>query len=322
VVKRSYYYPGLFFKTFTFIRKYYHDILNSFTFIIINSARKRFRHKLKRKLDLANPVKYNDKIHWFKIHWKNSLAQKCADKYEVREYVKEKIGEKYLNILYGVYDSVESINLDVLPRAFVLKGTHGSGFNILCRDKYSTNWTENFKKMYKWLNTNYYWSSNEWVYKNLKPRIVCEKLLSDKSGNLPKDYKIFCFGGVPKLICVDIDRENKHKRNFYDLNWNFLDIQISKKLHSNNPEIKIKKPDQLEEMIEISRVLSQDFPHVRTDFYIVNNKVCFGELTFFHASGLSRFYPPEFENEMGKWIKLPVEKETGEWGRLPVEVVK
>jgi len=316
------YYPGMFFKAQMFFRKHYHDFMNSSQFMVENSVKGRFGRKLKRELDLINPVKYNDKIHWLKLYWKNPLAQKCADKYEVREYVKEKIGEKYLNTLYGVYDSVQSIDINKLPVSFVLKGTHGSGFNIICRDKLSFDWKKRFREMYRWLNTNYFWSSKEWVYKNSKPRIVCEKLLSDKSGNLPKDYKIFCFGGVPKLICVDIDREDKHKRNFYDLNWNFLDIQISKKLNSNNPEIKIKKPDQLEEMIELSRVLSQDFPHVRTDFYIVNNKVCFGELTFFHASGLSRFYPPEFENEMGKWIKLPVEKETGEWGRLPVEVVK
>lgn len=291
-------------------------------FMVENSVKGRFIRKLKRKLDLVHPVKYNDKIHWLKLYWKDPLAQKCADKYEVRDYVKEKIGEKYLNTLYGVYDSLDSIDLYKLPQSFVLKGTHGSGFNLFCRDKSSINWKIKYKEMYRWLNTNYFWSSNEWVYKNIKPRIICEKLLSDQSGNLPKDYKLFCFSGEPKLICVDIDREDKHKRNFYDLNWNFLDIQISKKLRSNNPEIVIEKPCKLNEMIELSRVLSQDFPHVRVDFYIVNNNIYFGELTFFHASGLSRFYPPEFENEMGKWIKLPVKKEMGEWSRFPVEVVK
>lgn len=265
--------------------------------------KKKFKEKLGREVELNNPIKFNDKLQWLKLYWHDPLATKCADKYEVREFVKERIGEEYLNELYGVYNSVEEIDLDKLPKSFVLKATHGSGWNIICKDKNKMNWNVEFKKMKRWLRKNYYYQGkHEWVYKDIKPRIICEKYLSEENGQPPNDYKIFCFNGEPKLIQVDIDRFTSHRRNFYDLNWNFKNIEI---LYPNNPNYQIPKPSCLDEMLDLSRKLSKDFPHVRVDFYVIENRIIFGELTFFHESGLGQFRPEEFELEMGEWLELP-----------------
>ena len=263
---------------------------------------RRFEQKLGRNLNLDNPTKYNDKIQWLKLYWRDSLAPTCVDKYAVRDIIKEKIGDKYLNDLIEVYDSVDEIDLSQLPKSFVLKGTHGSGYNIICKNKNDMNWKNEFKKMRRWMRNNYYLRTREWVYKDIKPRIICEKYLEEKESGELKDYKIFCFNGEPQIIQVDIGRYTDHKRNYYDLNWNFLNIEID---GASDPKVKIPTPGNLEEMLELSRILSKEFPHVRVDFYIVEGKVIFGELTFFHGDGLYKFNPPEFEKEMGDWIELP-----------------
>lgn len=264
--------------------------------------RKRFRERLGRELDLKDPKKFNDKLQWLKINWYSSLAVKCADKYEVRDVVKNKIGAKYLNKLYGVYESVEEIDINSLPEQFVLKGTHGSGFNIICKDKSNKNWDEEYKKMKRWLLKNHFWSTREWVYKDIKPRIIAEKYLEQPKHGELRDYKIFCFNGEPKFIEVDIGRFKNHKRNIYDLDWNLMDVEI--KYPSDKKEI-IKKPHNLDKMIKLSKILSEGFPHVRVDFYYYDKQIIFGELTFFHGSGLEKISPSSFEEKMGDWLKLP-----------------
>src|SRR5699024_4213835 len=136
-------------------------------------------------------------------------------------------------------------------QSFVLKGTHGSGYNIICRDKNKMNWKEEFKKIRRWLRQNYYWRNREWVYKDIKPRIICDKYLDDDSGKRPKDYKIFCFDGEPKLIQVDVDRFGNHRQNFYDTDWNFMEIEIEKPSDSS---IKVDRPETLGEMLNLSKV--------------------------------------------------------------------
>lgn len=264
--------------------------------------KKDYKRKLGREPDLINPRGYNDKLQWLKLNWYDPLAVKCADKYGVREYVAEKIGEKYLNQLYGVYESVDEIDLDQLPKSFVLKGTHGCGFNIICKDKTAMNWRKELRRMRRWLKTNYFWKSREWVYKDIKPRIVCERYLEDKESGQLFDYKIFCFGGEPKIIQVDFDRFKNHRRNLYDLDWNLLDVEIK---YPRDNSVIIEKPDKLELLLDLSRKLSREFPHVRVDFYYVEGKIYFGELTFFHASGTGKFKPEEFDYVMGDWLKLP-----------------
>ncbi|WP_243293129.1 ATP-grasp fold amidoligase family protein [Bacillus sp. FJAT-47783] len=280
------------------LKELYYKYLITDTILI----KKKFKKKLGRDVNLTNPVKFNDKIQWLKLHWYDPLATKCADKYEVREFVEERAGKELLNELYGVYESVNEIHIDALPESFVLKASHGSGWNIICKNKNEMDWDLEFKKMRRWLNTNFYLYGREWVYRDLKPRIICERFLSDENGEPPKDYKIFCFNGEPKLIQVDFDRFTSHGRNFYDLNWAFQDIEI---IYPNNRDVKVPKPACLEQMLELSRKLSKDFPHVRVDFYVVQGRIVFGELTFFHESGYGQFRPEEFETEMGSWLTLP-----------------
>ncbi|VDN46166.1 conserved protein of unknown function [Petrocella atlantisensis] len=265
-------------------------------------VKKKFRKHLEREVILDAPVKYNDKLQWLKLYWRDSKATLCADKYEVRKIIENTIGAQYLNELIAVYDKVEDIDINQLPDSFVLKGTHGSGFNIICKDKKELDWPKAQKIMRHWLKRNYHWTKREWVYKDIKPRIVCEKYLEEMDVGELRDYKIFCFNGEPKVIEVDFDRFVAHKRNIYDLDWNLLEGEIK---YPRDPHYIIEKPDKLKEMLDLSRILAQGFPHVRVDFYIVEDRLYFGELTFFHESGTGAFRPEAFEIEMGNWIELP-----------------
>jgi hypothetical protein len=266
--------------------------------------KRNFRRRLGREVNVENPTKYNDKLQWLKLYWRNPLATICADKYEVREFIKQKIGGDYLNELYGVYDLVEDIDIDRLPNSFVLKGTHGSGFNIVCKNKSKINWDAKKKEMSRWLETNYFLGNREWVYKNIKPRIICEKFIEQEDSDELRDYRFFCFNGEPKFITVDLSINDKKKtrRNLYDLEWNLMDEEIS---YPRELDIKINKPNKLDEMIELSKRLSSEFPHARVDFYYIEGKIIFGEITFFHQSGMGKVRPIEFEEEMGSWLKLP-----------------
>lgn len=263
-----------------------------------------FRKILGREVDLENPTKFNDKLQWLKLNWFDLEAIKCADKFEVRQFIEERIGQEYLNKLYGVYESVDEINIDILPSSFVLKGTHGSGFNIVCRDKSKMNWHQEFKKMRRWLKTNYYLQNREWVYKDIKPRIICEKFIEQENGEELRDYRFFCFNGEPKFIAVDFSITNKKntRRNLYDLKWNLMSQEIS---YPKELSITVNKPEKLDEMIDLSKKLSSSFPHARVDFYYIKEKIIFGEITFFHQSGMGKIKPLEFEDEMGSWLQLP-----------------
>lgn len=269
----------------------------------------KYKEYLNRTLELDNPVKFNDKLQWLKLNWYDTEAVTAADKYKARDFVKERIGAEYLNELYAVYESVEQIDISELPDSFVLKGTHGSGYNIICLDKHKIDWEKAFKKMEKWLSTNYFWENREWVYKDIKPRIICEKLLVEEGEEGLRDYRFFCFDGDPKFITVDFDINEKEKtrRNLYDLKWNLMDEEIS---YPKELDIKLERPAKLNEMIELSKKLSEGFPHARVDFYYVNNKIYFGEITFFHQSGLAEIRPEKFEVTMGNWLKLPEVKNT------------
>ncbi|AOY75608.1 ATP-grasp fold amidoligase family protein [Clostridium formicaceticum] len=282
------------------LKEYYYKYLISDVSII----KKRFKERLGREVELNNPIKYNDKLQWLKLNWHDPIATKCADKYEVREIIEERIGSEYLNELIAVYESIDDIDIDKLPEKFVLKGTHGSGFNMICADKSNINWHDKFKVMSRWFRKNYYWQNREPVYKNIKPRIICEKFLVQNGGDELRDYRFFCFNGEPKFITVDfsITDKKKTRRNLYDLQWNLMDAEIS---YPKEMNIKVDKPEKFEEMIELSRKLSSGFSHARVDFYYIDNKIIFGEITFFHQSGMGKISPEEFEITMGNWLELP-----------------
>lgn len=262
--------------------------------------------KTKQMLNLKSPKTFNEKMQWLKLYYHNPLLTQLADKYAVRDYVKAKIGEQYLTKLYGVWHSSNDIVFSELPNEFVLKATHASGTNILCRDKSKLDWDACCKEMAKWMNFDFYRTGREWAYKNIAPKIIAEELLVENDGSQLKDFKVLCFNGNPKLIWVDIDRFSNHRRNFYDLNWAF---QPNKRIeYPNAPDVIIEKPYNLDEMIAAAQKLSIGLPHVRVDLYSVNSKrLVFGEMTFYSGNGEEHFSPREFAMELGCLLELPSE---------------
>lgn len=253
-----------------------------------------------KKIDLKNPKTFNEKLNWLKLNYRNPLMVKCADKVEVREYIKEKNLDSILIKVYGVFNSVNEIDIEKLPNKFVLKAAHGSGWNIICNNKHQVNWEVEFKKMNSWLQTNYYDLGKEWVYKDINPRIICEKFLEEDNGLPAKDYKIFCFNGEPKFIQVDLDRFGDHRQNIYDINWK----RVSFEYNYPKSTIELEQPKNLESMLEIAKVLSEDFPFVRVDLYNVNETIYFGELTFFPHNGKGLFKPDEYDLIVGSLLDL------------------
>ena len=262
-----------------------------------------YRMRLGKWPNLKNPKSYNEKLQWIKLYDRRPEYSTMVDKYEVKKYIADRIGEEYIIPTLGVWDKFDQIDFDKLPDQFVLKCTHDSGGLVICQDKSKLDMEAARKKIENSLKDNYFWNSREWPYKNVKPRIIAEKYMVDESGVELKDYKLFTFNGVPKYIEVDFDRYlGGHKRNLYTLDWEYMNVRNK---HPNAPEVKIEKPECLEQLIELSKKLSEGIPHVRTDFYVINGKIYFGELTFFHGSGMQTFQPESFEMEMGSWLTLP-----------------
>jgi hypothetical protein len=253
-----------------------------------------------KRLNLKNPNTFNEKLQWLKINNRNHLITTCADKYSVREYIEQKKLSHILNELYGVYENISEIDISKMPNSFVLKATHGSGWNIICKDKNQINWENEFEKINDWLNTNYYYLGREWAYKNIKPRLIFERYLIDENGEPPKDYKFFCFNGQPKVVQVDLERFKEHKRNMYNMNWELLEFEYS---YKSSKEI-IEKPYNFNSMIEIAKVLSEDFPFVRVDLYNIDGEIYFGELTFYPENGQGKFAPEEYDYVIGSELDL------------------
>ncbi len=279
-----------------------------------------------KRLRLDPPIDFNEKLQWLKLHYRNPLMVTCADKWAVREFVKERIGETYLAECIGVYDDVEKIPFDDLPRQFVLKATHGSGWNIICPDKAKIDWNLAKKKMRKWLKSDFSKNGREWQYHEIKPQIICEKFLIDPETPVLRDYKLFTFKGETKYIWVDFTEQvTQHEnleiaqevgyskpkiidgmvryRNIYDANWNFMPGRGS--LHPCKATDAVKKPECLAEMIDVAKKLACDFPQCRVDLYVLGGKrIVFGELTFTGGNGCNAFYPQSFNDELGSYIDL------------------
>lgn len=261
-----------------------------------------FRLRVGYRLSLKNPKTFNEKIQWLKLFDRNPLYTQLVDKYEVRQFVKEKIGEEYLIPLLGVWDNFDDIDFDALPNQFVLKCTHDSGGLVICKDKSKLDITKAKKKINSCLKRNYYWVLREWPYKNVKPRIIAEKYMEDEPGKGLKDYKFFCFDGIVKAMFVATDREvHQTKFDFFDADFNHLPF---KQHYPNNVKIDLVKPMSFEQMKKLASVLTAGFPHCRADFYDVGGKVYFGELTFSHFSGLEPMEPMEWDEKFGEMIHL------------------
>lgn len=253
-----------------------------------------------KKLDLKNPKTFNEKLQWLKLYDRNPEYTRMVDKYEAKQYVAEKIGEEYIIPTLGVWDDPDQIDFDALPDQFVLKCTHESGGLVICRDKSKLNIEGAKEKLKKRLKFKYFYWGREWPYKNVKPRIVAEQYMAD---NL-RDYKLFCFNGVPRLtlVCSQRFTADGLKEDFYDEAWNHMDVQ--RPTHGN-AIFPIERPKQHELMKKLAAKLSEKLPFARIDFYEINEKVYFGEITFYPASGFEGFKPDEWDLKLGEWIKLP-----------------
>lgn len=264
----------------------------------------KFYKNFGRFVNFENPQTYSDKLQWLKLYDRKPLYTQIVDKYLVKEYVSRLIGEEYVIPLLGKWNSFDEIDFESLPNQFVLKTNHDCGGVVICKDKSSFNLKKAKKKIESHLNCNYYWEHREWPYKDVKPCVFAEKYMVDESGYELKDYKWFCFDGVPKALFIAKDRDNpseETKFDFYDMDFNHLPIKNG----HPNADTAIDKPVGFEKMKELARVLSKGFPHVRVDFYDINGHIYFGELTFFHWSGFVKFEPQEWDFTFGSWIKLP-----------------
>ena len=257
-----------------------------------------------RELNLKDPKTYNEKIQWLKIHDRKPIYTTMVDKYAVKEYVSQVIGEEYIIPTIGVWEKFNDIEFDKLPDQFVLKCTHDSGGLAICKDKATFNKKLAKKKISRSLKRNYYQTGREWPYKNVKPRIIAEQYMEDEKTAELRDYKFFCFNGEAKMIFIASDRQTvgeETKFDFFDMEFNHLPFT------NGHPNAKVmpEKPVCFDKMRELAEKLSAGIPHLRVDFYEVNGKVYFGELTFSHWSGMMPFDPEEWDYKIGEWLKLP-----------------
>ena len=264
--------------------------------------KKIYKKTIGKELNLENPKSFNEKIQWLKIHDRNPKYTKLVDKYEVKKYIRETIGEEYIIPNIAVYERFKDINFDNLPERFVMKCTHDSGGIVICKDKSKFNYNKARIKINHCLKKNFYWSGREWPYKNIKPRIIIEPYMEDTKYHELIDYKIMCFDGKAKMLFTCTERFSKDglKVTFFDLNWNKLPFE--RKYKSSNK--KIEKPKNFEKMIELSEKLSKNIKFVRVDWYEINGKLYFGELTFYPGSGCEKFTPDEWDYKIGELIKI------------------
>ncbi len=267
-----------------------------------------FRAKMGYPLDLKNPRTFNQKLQWLKLYDRKPLYTQLVDKYAVRQYIAEKIGAEYLiPLVGGPWNSADEIDFDALPEQFVLKCNHDSGGVIVCRDKSKLDVPAVKEMLQHKLGKNYYKSGREWPYKDVSPCIFAEKYMVDDSGVELKDYKWYCFNGKPRFLLITTDRATEDvptKYTYFDMDYNMLPFYNSGP-HADKP---IPKPGTFAEMKQLAEKLSADMAHLRVDLYEVEGKVYFGELTFYDSSGMAFFDPPEWDETIGSWLKLP-EKE-------------
>lgn len=254
------------------------------------------------KLDLNTPKTFNEKLQWLKLYDRKEIYTKMVDKYEAKEYVSNIIGREYIVKTLGIYDKFDDINFRELPNKFVIKCTHDSGGVIICKDKEKFNVKRAKNKINKKLRQNFYYNAREWPYKNVKPRIIIEEYLENINNEGLADYKIMCFNGkaMCSFVCIERDSTTGVKINFYDRSWNKMDVER----HYKNFNKNIERPKNYDKMIEFSEKLAKNIKFLRVDFYEINGKLYFGELTFYPGAGYEEFNPFEYDKLLGSWIDL------------------
>jgi len=266
-----------------------------------------YRWRFGRWANLKRPATLNEKLQWKKMHGYEPFHTTISDKYAVREWVAERAGERYLVPLLAVVDDAGRLDLAQLPQACVIKTTHASGQNIIVRDKDLVAERELKARLRRWMSHNQYDLTREPQYRDIKPRLIVEQLLTDGEGNIPMDFKLHCFHGAVEMIQVDIDRFTDHRRNFYDVNWQLLPFTwcFWKKNRPLWPNGRVVgRPESLEEMVALARTLSKGLDYVRVDLYNCNGRVYFGELTLHPGGGWERFDPPSYDLFYGRKLHL------------------
>jgi len=260
--------------------------------------------RMRRRLNLANPQTYNEKLNWLKLNYHCHEHTMLVDKVRVKDFVRQKIGEEHVIPTLGVWKSFDEIDFDKLPNQFVLKCNHDSGGLVICKDKSKLDVAHTRKIITKSLRTDFYKKGKEWPYKNVPRLILAEKYMEDETGEL-RDFKFFCFNGKVKALFVATERQNNCNE---DVKFDFFDEEFNHlQLRQGHPNAKIppSKPSHFEDMVQLAEKLSVGIPHVRVDFYNINGCVYFGEMTFFHHGGWTRFEPNEWDYKFGSWLTLP-----------------
>lgn len=257
----------------------------------------------KKLPDVKSPKTFNEKLLWYMINYRKPIMNKLADKYRAREYIVSLGLEYILNDLIAVYDTTQEINFDKLPNQFVFKVNHGSGMNIICKEKSELDRLQTTKLLDKWLRFKYHRRYREWCYKDIQPKIICEKYLENKELEELLDYKFYCFSGKPEIVWVCQGRyKNEGVRyNTYDMDWNYI------KLFKGKPgcSVELTKPSNFDEMVDIAKKLCKGFPFIRIDLYSVENKIFFGEFTFYPDKGHIDFNPDKYNYILGDLFKVP-----------------
>ncbi len=289
-----------------FIRKVirYLSARNVFNFLTDEKYLKIFYWaNMGKKLNLDNPQTYNEKLQWLKLYNRKKEYTKLVDKYEAKKIVADIIGDQYIIPTLGVWKNFGDIDFNSLPNQFVLKTTHDSGGVVICRDKETFDIEKAKRIIEKSQKNNFYLMGREWPYKDVEPRIIAEEYKEDAKTEELRDYKFFCFNGSAKALFIASDRQSdsETKFDFFDMDFNHLDFTNG----HPNADVYPDPPENLKLMQELAEKLSVGFPHVRVDFYEVNGKVYFGELTFFHWSGIVPFDPEEWDYKFGSMIELP-----------------
>ena len=266
-----------------------------------------YRFKMGHRLDLKNPQNFTEKLQWLKLYNRKPEYTKMVDKYAVKEYVAKKIGEEYIIPTLGVWDKPEDIDWVSLPNKFVLKTTHGGGGGgvVICKDKATFDKTTAIAKLKESMASDIYSYLREWPYKNVPKRIIAEKFLAPEKSPALKDlpdYKFFCFNGKVNFFKVDFGRFVEHHANYYDTDGNLL--PFGEKSFEPDPNYIIELPNNLRDMIALAERLSKNEPFLRVDFYNVNGKIFFGELTFYPASGMGKWTTEEADVKIGKYMKI------------------
>lgn len=269
-----------------------------------------YRIKMGRPLNLVTPQTFNEKLQWLKLHDRKDIYTQWVDKYEAKLLAAKIIGEEFIIPTLGIYDHFDEINFDALPKQFVLKCTHDSGGLVICKKRESLDKCLAKNKLENCLKHNFFWGQREWPYKNVKPRIIAEEYMEDTSTHELRDYKFFTFDGEVKALFIATERGSNEetKFDFFDADGKLLPFTNGHPHATPTPAL----PVCFEKMKELASMLGKDIPHVRVDFYEVNGKVYFGEMTFFHWSGLVPFVPEQWDYTFGNWIKLSILKNSVE----------